>query len=352
MRPKKNVELTEHLRSFARSDAPFGLYTAGCLRWRRYTKTAEVLLRHRPERIVGIVDDRAGVDRLGELDGWEAHDHVPVAPTTEGLLPERADLVVGVALPGSMPLRAEHRADLVGAADAGHRVFNGLHDVIDHPSVVNLRAIHEEERFLASGAPLRSTRILTVGTGANVGKMTTTAAVRDALAARGCTADWLPTGQTGMLLRGLGRCIDAVPGDFGPGLVEDLVMTLEAQADVIVVEGQGSIFHPVYSPVTVAISHGCRPQYHVLCHRLRDGETGLADRLRQAADRYERLHSALGFRSQLLAVSLDTAAVGEPDAKRAIDEGRRLGVPCVDAVRYGADDIAVAFTALSRPGTS
>lgn len=124
-------------------------------------------------------------------------------------------------------------------------------------------------------------------------------------------------------------------------------MSLEAQADVIVVEGQGSIFQPVYSPVTVAISHGCRPDYHVLCHRLARDETELASRLRGAASRYEQLHSALGFRSQLLAVSLNTADVDEAEAKRSTDEGRRLGVPCVDVVRDGADEIAAAFTAMS-----
>jgi uncharacterized NAD-dependent epimerase/dehydratase family protein len=263
------------------------------------------------------------------------------------MLQEDDDLVVGIALPGSKPLLPKHRAEIVAAADAGHRVFNGLHDIIDHPRVVNLRGFSQEDRVLARGVPLQSTRIVTVGTGANVGKMTTTVELQRALVEAGCAADWLPTGQTGMLLRGFGRCIDAVPSDFAAGLVEALIVSIETQAEIVVVEGQGSILGPVYSPVTVAISHAARAQFHVLCHRVTPHGGDVTAVLSAAAARYDSLHAALGFRSNLLGVALNTSVVDDLEARRTLEQARQLGVPCVDVVRDGASAIASAFLAMT-----
>jgi uncharacterized NAD-dependent epimerase/dehydratase family protein len=349
MNPDRNRALAAEIRDFALAARPFVLYTAGCLRARSFTKTAEVLARHCAGRLVGVADDLAGERRLRDVPGWGWAADVPVVADPLDLLGTGIDLVVGIALPGSRPLLPEHRACLVSAADAGHRVFNGLHDIIDHPRVVNLRAFDGSERILARNADFQSSRILTVGTGVNVGKMTTAHALCGALVSVGYPADWLPTGQTGMLLRGFGRCIDALPGDFGPGVVEELVMTLESQADTIVIEGQGSIFHPAYSPVTVAISHGSRPQHHVLCHRLDRNERNVIDRLRRAASHYDLLHAALGIRSNLLAVSLDTSRFDTARVDLTKRVGRELGVPCVDVIRDGAEKIADALVALAPP---
>lgn len=62
--------------------------------------------------------------------------------------------------------------------------------------------------------------------------------------------------------------LDAIPNDFIQGLIERLVLDALADADVIVIEGQGSIFHPGFSGLPVALMHVVAPQWLVLCHRL------------------------------------------------------------------------------------
>ena len=96
--------------------------------------------------------------------------------------------------------------------------------------------------------------------------MTTTILVAEALIGCGIDADWVATGQTGCIIHGEGAVIDSVVIDFVPGTIERLLGATTAA--VVIVEGQGGILHPAYSPSTVALMHACRPQHHVLCHRL------------------------------------------------------------------------------------
>src|SRR5206468_12714695 len=62
--------------------------------------------------------------------------------------------------------------------------------------------------------------------------------------------DALPisTGQTGIFIEGWGTAVDAVVADFIAGAAEELVLKAAPGADVVLVEGQGSINHPGYSP--------------------------------------------------------------------------------------------------------
>ena len=62
----------------------------------------------------------------------------------------------------------------------------------------------------------------------------------------------MATGQTGILVAGSGCPIDRVIADFLSGAAEKLVLANQHH-DVIVVEGQGSLFHPRYSGVTLGL---------------------------------------------------------------------------------------------------
>ena len=70
----------------------------------------------------------------------------------------------------------------------------------------------------------------------------------------------------GIFIAGRGVAVDAVPSDFAAGAIEALVVEAAADADVVVVEGQGSLFHPGFSGVTLALLHGACPAALVLCH--------------------------------------------------------------------------------------
>ena len=101
-----NRAVSAQLRSFAKDNKPIVLYTAGCLAGQTFTTAAESFLRHRPDRVVGVVDDKAGVESLTSVEAWSWAKPVPVAKRPLDLLancPEGTDLVVGISLPHRGP---------------------------------------------------------------------------------------------------------------------------------------------------------------------------------------------------------------------------------------------------------
>jgi uncharacterized NAD-dependent epimerase/dehydratase family protein len=139
------------------------------------------------------------------------------------------------------------------------------------------------------------------------------------------------------------------------GAAEDLVMEAakecDSRGDVILVEGQGSLVHPGYSGVTLAILHGAAPQAMILCHeagRERLRGTGRFDfvaipslsemiRMNEAAAASVRPAHVLG-------ISLKTAGLPEDQARSAIREAElETGLPVADTVRFGSGPLAAAI---------
>src|SRR2546430_877107 len=84
---------------------------------------------------------------------------------------------------------------------------------------------------------------------------------------RGLRSVFVPTGQTGIAIAGWGISVDAVVADFIAGAAERLVVEgARRGGELLWVEGQGSLVHPVYSGVTLGLYHGCAPHGFVLCH--------------------------------------------------------------------------------------
>ena len=109
--------------------------------------------------------------------------------------------------------------------------------------------------------------VLTVGTDCNVGKMTAQLQLIRRLNERGIRTRFVATGQTGIIIEGWGIAVDAVIADFIAGAAERLVLEGSRNADVVLVEGQGSINHPGYSGVTLGLLHGSCPDAMILCHQ-------------------------------------------------------------------------------------
>jgi uncharacterized NAD-dependent epimerase/dehydratase family protein len=330
------------------------LYTDGRLGERAGAKTATGILRFQPERVKAILDPLLAGRRVPQVFRWMDVPDVPIVGSLAEAAPRAGDvLVVGFAPSGGC-LTSSQRELLLAVARSGLVVLNGLHETLPAPNIVNLRAFDPVDRVLARGADLRSMRVLTVGTTSAIGKMTTTVLVTRALQAVGVDADWLPTGQTGVILRDFGHVIDSVPVDFAPGVVERDLLRLESAADVVIVEGQGALTHPAFGPSTFTLFHAVRPQWLLLCHRLgtvthEPQFPRSVPTVEAAALAHARLADALGIESRLLGVSLDSADVSDG----AYEEERlrletELGVPCRDPVRDAAQPLVAPLVANHR----
>ncbi|MBV8563613.1 MAG: DUF1611 domain-containing protein [Actinobacteria bacterium] len=317
------------------------------------------VLRYRGEDVAAILDStRAGEETLG----------VPVVGALEEALALGPDTaLVGVATQGGRfpPAWIEL---LKRCIEAGLDVENGLHVFLaDDPELKELAARHGAElrdlrrppRDLstATGANLDvpATIVLTVGSDCAIGKMTVSLELDLEARRRGIRSVFVPTGQTGMAIAGWGIAVDAVVADFIAGAAERLVVEgRERGGDLLWVEGQGSLIHPIYSGVTLGLYHGSAPHLLVLCHESgRDEIEGAGGGphpippLRDLVELHERM--ALPARpARVVAVALNTRRLDDDAAREAVREAEReTGLPASDPVRFGAGPLVDAVLAAS-----
>jgi uncharacterized NAD-dependent epimerase/dehydratase family protein len=245
----------------------------------RNAKTAHGVMRYGPDRIAAVLDrDNAGrslADVLPEI----GRDAPIVGTLEEGLEREPTSLLLGVATAGGW-VPQHWRAWMIGAITAGLEIANGLHRFLrDDPELVTLASEHGARLWdvrdpptdipLFSGKNLDDPRhvVLTVGSDCAVGKMTAALEIVDAARGSGVNAEFIATGQTGILIAGWGIAVDRVISDFLAGAAERLIEDADVESDVLVVEGQGSLWHPAYAGVTLGLLHGSAPHVLVLCHQ-------------------------------------------------------------------------------------
>ena len=106
-----------------------------------------------------------------------------------------------------------------------------------------------------------------VGSDTVIGKKVVTLELDRAARERGLRSVYVPTGQTGVAIAGWGIAVDHVISDYVAGAGERLVHEGAERGDLLFVEGQGAIFHPAYSGVTLGLLHGSAPDLLVLVHK-------------------------------------------------------------------------------------
>lgn len=265
-------------------------------------------------------------------------------------------MVIGVANPGGripptwIPLliqALESGLDLIGGM---HMRLSGIEPLRNAARALGRRLIDVRDPPphipVASGAKRTGNRLLTVGTDCALGKKYTALALTRAFRARGVDADFRATGQTGILIAGAGIPMDAVVADFAAGAAE----TLSPDADAAhwdVIEGQGSLSHPAYAGVSLALLHGSQPDVIVVCHEHgRDRVLGYPHYPLPSIEDTVSLALTLGARTnpaiRCAGVSLNTAGLDHDTAPRVLAAtAERLGLPVADPIRGGD-----AFTAL------
>ena len=310
-----------------------------------YAKTARGVMRYRRESVAAILDSK----RAGESD-----DGIPIVATVEDALPlEPNTALVGVATQGGV-FPGDWQELLKTCVANGLDLENGLHVRLhDIPGLPELAAEYGVELVdlreppsdlsTATGENLDvdATIVLTVGSDCAIGKMTATCELDLEARRRGLRSVFVPTGQTGIAIAGWGISVDAVVADFLAGAAERLVVQGAERGDLLWVEGQGAILHPIYSGVTVGLMHGSAPHLYVLCHEVGrtmiEGdptESPLAG-LSELVDLHERL-SLKRRPAKVACIALNTSKVSEGEAREAIAGAEEeTGLPADDPVRFG-----------------
>ena len=298
----------------------------------------------------GIVDWAAQrVVGQQRLRGCAADLGVPDLSASEAKRRGARTLVIGVANRGGV-VPASWRAPLAQAIEAGLDIASGMHTrLADIPQVAAAAERFGQRLFdvrhptealpIATGKKRAGQRLLTVGTDCSSGKKYAALAIEKELRERGVAADYRATGQTGILIAGAGIAIDGVVSDFAAGAAEALSPDNDA-SHWDVVEGQGSLFHPSFAGVSLALLHGTQPDAVVVCHEptrhaMRGVDTPVPT-IRQVVDQTLALGRLTNPRIRCVGVALNTAALTGPAAREAVVEASRdLALPCCDPMRDG-----------------
>jgi uncharacterized NAD-dependent epimerase/dehydratase family protein len=316
-------------------------------------KTAHSVIRYSASHVAAVLDRTHVGERVHDVLGFGGD--IPIVETVaDGVMCGADAFLVGIAVAG-YGLPGELRGSIGEAIEQRLEIWNGLHGFVSQdPELAPLAArlgvrVHDVRRppdDLPVGTgrvrELEKTVVLAVGTDANIGKMTVMLQLRDALALRGVRAGFAPTGQTGIFIEGWGICVDAVIADFISGAAEAVTISAARHADIVLVEGQGSILHPGYSGVSLGLLHGSLPHALIACHQ---------------PSRTTFRHNAWLQIPPLAAVIRLHEAMANPlrPTKTIGISLNTSGLPAVDPVRYDPAHLVeavVAFDAERRAGTS
>jgi len=322
-------------------------------------KTGISLLRYSTLPVVAVIDqDCAGQD-LVQLTGIQRPVPI-VASVAEALTYNPTVLSIGIA-PSGGALPDEWRDALKQALGSGLSIVNGLHTrmALDSDLTDVLQGdrwiwdVRQEPTGLTVGSgqarSLPCRRVLTVGTDMSVGKMSTSLELHRACLRKGVRSRFIATGQTGLMLGEDGIPLDAVRVDYAAGAVEQMVMKYGNDYDILHIEGQGSFMNPA-STATLPLMRGSQPTHLILVHRA--GQTHIHSfpdfeipPLPTVIRVYETVVSAGGTfaPTKVAGIALNTFHLSNEEAQRAIAQTQEeTGLPCADAIRYGAESLLAA----------
>lgn len=340
------------------ADGSFGPFSA---------KTAVGVLRYSPDTVIAVVDSAHAGETAEEVIGSGIGQGVPVVASVADALAFQPDtLLIGIApIGGKLP--DAWRPGILRAIEAGLTIVSGLHVFLgDDPELKQAAEVHNAVLWdvrrppddlaqrIREGTPHRagSHTVYFCGTDCNVGKMTASFELWREARRRNLSAGFAATGQTGIMISGEGIPADRFISDFLSGAVEAMTLDFTERYDWVFVEGQGSLMHPAYSPVTLGLVHGSAPDLLVLCHQAgRTTVHGYEDTpIPSLAKTREIYETAAGWLkpASVVAIALNTYLMSEDEAQAAIEAAEReTGLPTSDPVRHGGGALLDALLAHS-----
>lgn len=260
-------------------------------------------------------------------------------------------LVIGVATVGGT-INQNWLPVFVQALENGLDIVNGLHtnlskipaiaEVLSRSGsgqVINVRQ-HTGELPIGNGRKRSGKRLLTIGTDCAVGKKYTALALTEELTQNGVAATFRATGQTGIMIAGEGLPVDSVVSDFVSGAAE--LISPDNDADHWdIIEGQGSLFNPSFSAVSIGLLHGSQPDALVLCHDAARTQVStcpdyaLPD-LQACIDLHVQCARIVNPNVRCIGVSVNTSSLNLDERQAYLRNlERQLGLPCVDPLTDG-----------------
>lgn len=323
-------------------------------------KTAICLLRYRPEEIAAVLDRQSAGKTCQAVFG--VGGAIPcIAQLADA--PEANALLIGIAPPGGK-IPPHWRPVILEAIARRMTVISGLHELLrNDPEFRQAAAKHgaalvdvrdNDEHDVANRVGLRDAclRIHTIANDCSCGKMVTSVEVAQGLNRAGVDAAFVATGQTGILVADGGCPIDRVIADFVAGAAERLVLANQHH-DIIVVEGQGSLFHPRYSCVTLGLLHGLMPDGLILCYEM--GRThffGMESiplpSLERVIEFYEAAANIM-HPCRVIGVAVNGQRFSDAEVQAECDRvERKLKLPACDVIRHGPRKLVEAVIRLAQ----
>ncbi len=323
-------------------------------------KTAICVVRYKPHEVLAVLDRDLAGKTCSEVMGTGGE--IPfVSSLAEA--PQANTLLIGIAPPGGK-IPAPWRPIVLEAIARKLTVVSGLHDFLRDDTEFSQAAAENgvrlidlrdnDEHDVASGRPFRDgcLRIHTVANDCSCGKMVASVELALGLKRAGLDAAFVATGQTGIMVAGGGCPVDRVISDFLSGAAEKLVLDNQHH-EVIVVEGQGSLYHPRYSGVTFGLLHGLKPDGLIFCYEM--GRKTIDDLKHvvlpphaKAIEFYETCANVM-HACRVIGVAVNGQHFAEDDVAAECERvGKGLGLPTCDVIRQGPEKLVRAVIQLKR----
>ncbi len=307
-------------------------------------KTADGVAYWRPDWCLGQM----------RLDGCQADSGLNDMSLEESVEKGARTLIIGVANRGGVIPDYWH-PPLTRALELGLDIAAGLHtrlnaipeirEAADKNNCSLFDVRHWDQHLpVGNGVKRSGKRLITVGTDCSVGKMYAALAIEKEMKNRGWKADFRATGQTGILIAGEGISVDAVIADFMSGATE-VIAPANDEDHWDIIEGQGSLFHPSFAGVTLALLHGAQADALVLCHEpTRQNMRGLPDKsLPDIASCLKANVEAAQLtnpQAKMVGIAINTKELSEKTAIDCLKENTdTYQLPCVDPIRTGVGAI-------------
>jgi len=327
-------------------------------------KTAHGLVRFSKRyTILSVIDSTyAGKDAGEVLDG--KRNDIPVFASLDQAIEHAGEhgnkpcyFVIGLAPDGGR-MTPQVKQIVREAIRKNLNVDNGLHDFLgEDKDIVTLARWHNVQLrdirkppdrkdlhfFSGKIEEVKSLKIAVLGTDSAIGKRTTAWILVNSLIDKGIKSELIGTGQTAWMQGATyGIMLDSLVNDFLTGEIEHAVWNAwkETDADVLVIEGQGSLLNPAY-PGGYEILAAARPDLIILQHApARKDYDGFPGYVIQPLDKQVQVIEMISDKP-VIAIALNHENLNKNEIKAEINKIKKMiNLPAFDLLLDGGEELS------------